>query len=67
MRYAMIDKEKGEAIGLRSDLHRVVGGKMVINENELKFAEDKELAARSLGGELVSYSEIINTINEISK
>lgn len=59
MRYALIDKKKGEEYGILPIFHVCFSDKMVVNENELRIIDDNiETAARLLEGEIMEYNEI---------
>lgn len=66
MKYAIIDTEKGESVGFKPLLHRLLqdGEKMLVNEKELKrIGDDIDVVAQNLGGETLTYSEMINLLN----
>lgn len=66
MRYTLIDKDVAILNGFRSETHRIVGGMMILNENELRSRQqDIEALAESLGGTLMTYGETVNKIKEI--
>lgn len=63
MIYSIIDKRLGEKQGFNPDYHRLLGDKMVVNENELrKVNDDIEEAAKMLGGVLLTQAEVTNEI-----
>ena len=65
MRYSIIDKKLGEKQGFNPKHHRLLGDRMVVNENELrKVDSDIEEAARLLGGRLLTNAEVINEIKK---
>lgn len=66
MKYTIVPKENAEAAGFSALTHRVVnnGTEMVLNENELlRIGNDVQEIAQSLGGELMSYAQTVNYIN----
>lgn len=66
MRYAFIDKDVAVLNGFCEDTHRIVGGMMILNENDLSIRQtDVEALAEALGGKLMTYGETINKIKEI--
>lgn len=65
MRYSIIDKKLGEKQGFNSEHHRLLGERMVVNENELRKVDiDIEKAARLLGGVILTHAEVINEIKK---
>ena len=63
MLYSIILTELGEKHGLKPHLHRLTanGEKMVVNENELRLVNpDIDLAAATLGGVVMTQSDVIN-------
>ena len=67
MLYAIIETKLGEKRGLSPCLHRCTRNKakMIVNENELRLVnQDIAEAARYLGGELLSESEVFNALNK---
>ena len=65
MRYSIIDKKLGEKQGFNPEHHRLLGERMVVNENELrKVDRDIEEAARLLGGVLLTQAEVTNEIKK---
>ena len=66
MRYTLIDKDVAILNDFRSETHRIVGGMMILNENELRSRQqDIEALAEALGGTLMTYGETVNKIKEI--
>ncbi len=68
MRYSIIDRKKGEDIGLKPKYHRLSrdGQRMVVNECELlKTGMEPAEAAAFLGGELLSEGECMNQIKKL--
>lgn len=66
MRYALIEIELGKEHGFNPVIHRTIKGYMVVNENELRnINPDPAEAARMLGVELLSLSELNNKIREL--
>lgn len=67
MIYSAIDAVKGEKAGFTRLCHRVLqeGTIMIVNENELrKVNKDIAAAATSLGGELLTWPEVLNLLNK---
>lgn len=65
MKYSIIDKAKGEIQGFNPDHHRILGDKMIVNENELRKVNiNIEEAAKLLGGEVFTAAEMINEIKK---
>ena len=68
MYYTMVDKQTAEAAGFSELSHRVVGGRMILNEKEIMFADipggtvDGKIAR--LGGRKMTGREVMNTINQ---
>lgn len=59
MKYAVVNTTLAEKAGYMTILHRTIGDKMVLNENELsKINADIDESARSLGGVTMSYNEL---------
>lgn len=61
MIYSIIDTHKGEQHGINPKLHTLLdnGGKMIVNENELRLVNDDiEAAAAQLGGMLMTIHEV---------
>lgn len=61
MKYAIIDTEKGEQHGINPKLHMLLdnGGKMIVNENELRLVNANiEAAASEMGGTIMKLSLI---------
>ena len=70
MKYAIVDSAKAEQAGINLKLHRVQGGKVILNENELLMLgrkqgiSNKDMAV-SLGGDgLMSRSETREITNQ---
>ena len=70
MKYAIVDSAKAEQAGINLKLHRVQGGKVILNENELlmlgrkRGIGNKDMAV-SLGGDsLMSRSETREITNQ---
>ena len=65
MKYALVNKQKGEARGFDAYLHTVTQkGEMVLNENELlEVNSDIEVAAAELGGKVYTEDALINILN----
>lgn len=65
MLYSIIDTKKGEAHGLKPALHNLIGDKMVVNENELRYVSDDIYeAARTLGGDVMLEGEVIEELKK---
>lgn len=67
MLYSVIDTKKGENAGFASAAHILLkdGGKMIVNENELRKAGDDIVsAARELGGGILTHSEVTNIMKK---
>lgn len=65
MRYSIIDKKLGEKQGFNPEHHRLLGERMVVNENELRKVDGNiEEAARLLGGVLLTQAEVTNEIKK---
>lgn len=64
MRYALIERNVAEKAGYSPLTHRIVGSKMILNENELRADGDAEETARNLGGFLMTHSEVTNKIRQ---
>lgn len=67
MIYSVIDTRRGEKAGFLQLTHRLLqdGAKMIVNENELRHVDaDIEAAASSLGGELLTWQEVNQMIND---
>ena len=65
MRYSIIDKKLGEKQGFNPEHHRLLGERMVVNENELRKVDGNiEEAARLLGGVLRTQAEVTNEIKK---
>jgi len=67
MRYSIIDTKKGEAAGFARLTHRLLDGgdTMIVNENELRrLGSDITGIAKELGGEILTLSELQNTIKQ---
>lgn len=63
MLYAIINKEKGEAYGIKPRLHKVIGERMIVNENELRLVNpDIHEAAKVLGGAVMTQNEVFNEL-----
>lgn len=62
MVYTMIDKQKAQEAGFAELTHRCVGGKMILNEKEIMFADIEgdtvEGKIETLGGEVMTESEV---------
>lgn len=61
MKYAIIDTEKGEQYGINPKLHMLLddGGKMIVNENELRLVNANiEAAASEMGGTIMTVHEV---------
>ncbi len=61
MKYAIIDTGKGEKHGINPKLHMLLddGGKMIVNENELRLVNANiEAAASELGGTIMTVHEV---------
>lgn len=65
MRYAIINREKGELAGMKEEYHLLSEDKrhIVVNENELKMLGEPEMEARKLGGELVDLKTLKTILN----
>lgn len=65
MQYCIANKQKALEYGFMELTHISLNGKMVLNENELRLInEDIGEAAKAVQGDIMSYSEIKNYINE---
>lgn len=65
MKYCLASKQKVLEYGFIELSHVTIADKMVLNENELRLlGEDIEEAAKAVQGDLMSYSQVINYINE---
>ena len=65
MKYCLASKQKALEYGFIELSHVTIADKMVLNENELRLlGEDIEEAAKAVQGDLMSYSQVINYINE---
>lgn len=61
MKYAIIDTGKGEQHGINPKLHMLLdnGGKMIVNENELRLVNANIAAAASeMGGTIMKIYEV---------
>lgn len=61
MKYAIIDTGKGEQYGINPKLHMLLddGGKMIVNENELRLVNANIVTAASeLGGAIMTIYEV---------
>lgn len=70
MVYSIIDVAKGRSHGMTESTHRLLsaGSKMIVNENELRvIGDDIARTATELGGELLSYGELLNKIKNLEK
>lgn len=68
MLYTIIDKDKGEQHGFRAVTHRIIKGKMILNENDLRrLGEDITSVATMLEGEILTHSELINKIKTMQQ
>lgn len=65
MKYALVNKKKGEERGFDAYLHTVTKkGEMVLNENELlEVNPDIDKAAAELGGKVYTEDALINILN----
>ena len=65
MIYAVVNIRLAEKEGFVTILHRTVGDKMVLNENELaKIGDNIDEVARKLGGVTMSYNELQEYIKQ---
>ena len=65
MKYSIIDKKLGEKQGFNPEHHRLLGERMVVNENELRKVDGNiEEVARLLGGGLLTQAEVTNEIKK---
>lgn len=65
MKYAVVNTTLAEKAGYMTILHRTIGDKMVLNENELsKINADIDESARSLGGVIMTYNELQEYIKQ---
>ena len=65
MKYAVVNIALAEKEGFVTILHREIGDKMVLNENELaKIGDDIDEVARMLGGVTMTYKELQEYIKQ---
>lgn len=65
MIYAVVNTKLAEKEGFVTILHREIGDKMVLNENELaKIGDDIDEVARMLDGVTMTYNELQEYIKQ---